>query len=36
MKLVHKYKLASFFGAKSIIKINYCNASFTSASYTKV
>jgi len=29
-KLLHKYKLASFFGAKSIVKSNYCDIACTS------
>jgi len=35
-KLVQKYKLASRFGAKSIVKIDYCNAAFTSSTSAKV
>jgi len=30
-KLVQKYKLASLFGAKFIVKVDYCNAAFTSS-----
>jgi len=35
-KLVQKYKLASLFGAKSIAKIDYCNAAFASSVSAKV
>ena len=35
-KLEHKYKLDSFFDVKSIVKINCCNASFTSSVSAKV
>jgi len=35
-KLVHKYKLHSFFGVKSMAKINYCNATFISSASAKV
>jgi len=36
MKLVQKYKLASVFGTKSIVKIHYCNTTFTSSASAKV
>jgi len=35
-KLVQKYMLASVFGAKSIVKIDYGNAAFTSSASAKV
>jgi len=35
-KLVQKYKLASLFGGKSIVKIDYCNAAFTRSVFAKV
>jgi len=35
-KFVQQYKLASPFGAKSILKIDYCDATFTSTASAKV
>jgi len=35
-KLVQKYKLASRFGAKFIVKIDYCNAALTSSGSAKI
>jgi len=34
--LVHKYLLASFFGAPLIVKINDCNTAFASSASAKI
>jgi len=35
-KLAQKYNLASLFGAKSVVKIDYYNAAFISSASAKV